>query len=71
MSWRSERARLAVTIRDHPNDHERIDAIRRDMRAEQLADHIRRVVDTFPPLTADQRGRLALLLQGGGDDAAP
>jgi hypothetical protein len=36
-------------------------------RAEKL---VRELVDTFPPLTAEQRGRLALLLQGGGGDAA-
>jgi hypothetical protein len=31
-------------------------------RAEQLEDHIRRVVNAAPPLTAEQRDRLALLL---------
>ncbi|WP_175484201.1 hypothetical protein [Modestobacter sp. DSM 44400] len=33
-------------------------------RLEQLEDHIRRVVDAAPPLTAGQRDRLALLLCG-------
>lgn len=32
--------------------------------AEVLAEHVRRLVDTFPPLTADQRDRLAALLRG-------
>ena len=31
-------------------------------RMEQLEDHIRRVVEAAPPLTAEQRDRLALLL---------
>jgi hypothetical protein len=31
-------------------------------RAEQLEDHIRRIVEAAPPLTAEQRDRLALLL---------
>jgi hypothetical protein len=31
---------------------------------EQLEDHIRRVVEAAPPLTAEQRERLALLLHG-------
>jgi hypothetical protein len=65
MSWTSERARLAITIRHHPDDLEAIAAVRRDLRAAQLEDHVRRVVDTFPPLTADQRSRLTLLLHGG------
>jgi hypothetical protein len=33
-------------------------------RVEQLEDHIRRVVEAAPPLTAEQRDRLALLLRG-------
>lgn len=37
----------------------------RDLKAARLADHIRKVVDSAPPLTAAQRDRLALLLTGG------
>ena len=33
-------------------------------RVTRLEDHIRRVVDAAPPLTAEQRDRLALLLRG-------
>jgi hypothetical protein len=33
-------------------------------RVEQLEDHIRRVVEAAPLLTAEQRDRLALLLRG-------
>jgi hypothetical protein len=36
------------------------------MRAERLADYIKRTVDAAPPLTNAQRDRLALLLKGGG-----
>ena len=32
-------------------------------RSEQLEDHIRRVIEAAPPLTAEQRDRLALLLR--------
>ncbi len=32
--------------------------------AEHLEDHIRRVVDAAPPLTAEQRDQLTLLLRG-------
>jgi hypothetical protein len=65
-----ERARLAALIRHHPDgDH---GAVRRDLRAAQLEQHIRRVVDEAPPLTGEQQDRLALLLRsaperkGGG-----
>jgi hypothetical protein len=36
--------------------------LRRELRAAQLAEHIRRVVDAAPPLSDDQRARLAALL---------
>jgi hypothetical protein len=38
---------------------------RRDLRAAKLAKHIREVVDAAPPLSAEQRLRLAGLLVGG------
>ena len=40
----------------------------KDLKAERRAAHIRRLVDTMPPLTPAQGHRLALLLRGG--DAA-
>jgi hypothetical protein len=59
---------VAALERWHPYDKARLAEARRDLRAEQLADHVRRVVDTFPPLTREQRSRLAaLLLAPGGD----
>lgn len=38
----------------------------REVLAAAPADHVRRVVDGFPPLTGAQRGQLALLLQDDG-----
>jgi hypothetical protein len=35
---------------------------RRDLRAAKLAAHVRRTVDAAPPLTAEQRSRIAALL---------
>lgn len=29
------------------------------------ADYVRNLVDTFPPLTTEQRARLSILLRGG------
>ena len=41
-------------------------------RAEQLEDHIRRLVDAAPPLTTAQRDKLALLLRAeSGPDHQP
>lgn len=64
MSFTTERARVAALSRSRtPDDPELVDA-RRSMRTERLADHIRRVVDEAPPLTTEQRSRLAAILHG-------
>lgn len=56
--------RAARTRWDRPDNVER--------RLVALAEHVARVVDTFPPLTDEQRTRLAALLTpvGGGQRAA-
>ncbi len=41
------------------------DALRRDLAAVRLEDYIKRVVDSAPPLSSEQRDRLALLLRSG------
>lgn len=38
--------------------------IRREIHAQTLADAIKALADTFPPLTAEQRERLSALLRG-------
>ena len=43
---------------------------RRDYAAAKLEDYIRRVIETAPPLTQDQRSHIAALLQGGGPNVA-
>jgi hypothetical protein len=42
---------------------------RRDLNAERLAEHIRRVVDAAPPLTPEQVERLSTLLRAGASAA--
>jgi hypothetical protein len=64
------RARYAALIRHRPPDDPAVTAAARDHRAEVLAEHVRRIVDTFPPLTAAQRDRIAALLASGPGDAA-
>jgi len=48
-------------------------AVALDLRDAQVDEYVRRVVDGFPPLTGEQRRRLAALLAGGegGDGRAP
>jgi len=65
MSWTSERARVASLTRSREPDDPELVAARRNMRAERLADHVRKVVDQAPPLTSEQRARIAAILNGG------
>ena len=64
MSWTAERARVASLSRSRTPDDPDLISARRNLRTERLADYIRRTVDAAPPLTAEQRDRLAVLLRG-------
>ncbi len=66
-TWMHERAKVASLTRSRPADDPDLLDARRNLRTERLADYITRTVDAAPPLTADQRDRLALLLRGGSD----
>lgn len=59
----THKGRKAVAVRD--GNTELAGIADRDLRAAKLADHIRKLVDQAPPLTAEQRLRLAGLLVGG------
>jgi hypothetical protein len=63
VSWTQERARVASLTRSRTPDDPDLIAARRNLRTERLADYIKRTVDAAPPLTAEQRDRLALLLR--------
>ncbi|MFG2058644.1 hypothetical protein ACGFI9_31925 [Micromonospora sp. NPDC048930] len=54
--------RIAIAARHHPNEPERQLEDRRTLRAAQAERYIRAIVDGAPPLTDDQRRRLAALL---------
>jgi len=60
---KSDQARLAAMRRHRPNDP-KTDELAAKFKADRLAQHIRRVVDSAPPLTPAQRDRLAVLLRG-------
>lgn len=48
-------AALAAAVERHRGpDDPQLPGLRRDLRAAALAEHIRKVVDTAPPLTAEQ-----------------
>jgi hypothetical protein len=64
-----ERARVASLTRSRRPDDPELVAARQSLKAERLADYIKRTVDAAPPLTPEQRDRLALLLKGGGQVA--
>ena len=66
-SPRHERARVAHAVRFYGPDAPQTADARRDLAAANLAAYIRRVVDQAPPLTSEQRDRLALLLRGPSD----
>ena len=63
--WTHHRARVAALSRDRAPDDPDLQDARRDLRASMLAAHVAKVVAQAPPLTAEQRDRLAILLRGG------
>lgn len=67
MSWTHERARVASLTRSRTPDDPDLVAARRNLRAARLEDYIRRTVAAAPPLTAEQRDRLAVLLRATPD----
>lgn len=63
---RAKNARAAKALRQAPNDpilQEQANTARREYREAMLAEHIRKTVDAAPPLTSEQRDRLAVLLR--------
>ncbi len=70
MSWTHTRSKIAHAKRRDPSAD--VTELTRQLRAERLEDHIARAVAAAPPLTTEQRDRLATLLRGvevGGPDA--
>jgi hypothetical protein len=64
---RRQRARVAAVTRHHPDQPELDADARRDLKAANAAQYVKDLVDGWPPLTPEQRGRLAALLTGAGD----
>lgn len=63
MSWTAERARVASLSRSRDPDDPDLTAARLALRTERLAAYIEKELATAPPLTDQQRDRLASLLR--------
>lgn len=60
---RKQVARIAAEKR-HGQQSAEVTDLHRNIKAEALERHIREAVEAAPPLTADQRDKLAVLLRG-------
>jgi hypothetical protein len=61
---------IAATEKSGGPQDPRLPALRRDLTAAGLEEHIREAVATWPPLTPEQKSELAVILlspAGGGD----
>lgn len=70
VSVAASKARLAGLIAHRDPADPDITEAKRDLAAAKLERHIREVVDGAPPLTAEQLGRLALLLRSAAPSHA-
>jgi hypothetical protein len=59
------RARIAALSRDRQSDDPELVGARRDLRATRLEDHVARVLAEAPPLSDEQRERIAVVLRAG------
>lgn len=61
-------ARAERSVKRRPDDLDALEQARRlrsEYKALRAEDYIRQLVDSAPPLTPEQRDRLAVLLRGG------
>ncbi len=63
MSWTHERARVARLSQTRTTDDPDLVAARAALKAARLEEHVRKLVDSAPPLDEDTRARLAVLLR--------
>ena len=65
------RNKLASLSKWSPDDHAAINDARRALTEAKLERHVREALAAAPPLTDDQRSRIARLLTGGGRVGLP
>lgn len=63
-TWTQARSRLARLYHTNPDDPDLHAEARRDLRAARLADYVEKVLAEAPPLTDEQKTRIAALLTG-------
>jgi hypothetical protein len=59
------RNKYGITCRYHPDDQSKIVESKRELAEAKIADYIEKVVAEAPPLTDEQRDRIAALLRAG------
>lgn len=64
---RLAKKRSAVAVASRSGNTHKIESTKRDLAAEKIAVYIERTVNAAPPLTLEQRDRLASLLRGGAN----
>jgi hypothetical protein len=69
-TWKQKRAKIAGLSRVLPHDDPKLVEVRRDLKAQRLEEHVAKVVAAAPPLSAEQRDRIAAILRGSGGDPA-
>ena len=62
---RAKVCEIARTTRYDGADSPKLQGLRSELRAAKVAEFIEKTVNEAPPLTQQQRDRLALLLRGG------
>ena len=72
--WTHDRAQIAAIKRgiragEREADDPQLETAYRNLREKRLAEHIEHVLALAPPLTAEQRDRIALILTAGGAGA--
>lgn len=65
MSWTTERARVASLSRSRTPDDPDLVQARERLRVARFEERVRELVDSAPPLNAEDRARLAVVLGGG------
>lgn len=63
---KSRRAKVASFTRSREPDDPEFIAAKRDLAAAVLEKHVAEVVSKAPPLTPEQRDRIAAILRSGG-----
>jgi hypothetical protein len=65
VGWSNTRSEIAARRRHHPDAD--LTDLKRQLAAETLENHIRKIVAKAPPLSDRQRNHLASIILDGGD----